>query len=171
MPITLYKNPNGTVAPMLAPTQQQFEDCCCEPCGPCAGPLPAASVTLAGELENEWEAECWNLAGTYPFHYFHPEECWWSWCIPYSWAGYPGIAYLVVWYDDRSPPYSTGWNAYIAFLMLWDEGCIPEWAGGSGAFDGMRLPITCVDGRLTGEFTLGHNHEHRRSHTSSIRST
>jgi len=82
--IELYRNPDDSVGGldagkvMVAPTQEAFEDCCCEDFGECCGPSPGgyvqddAIVSIDGECGNlgeeqteECAACCQGAGGTY----------------------------------------------------------------------------------------------------------
>lgn len=85
MAIELYRNPDGSVGGldagkvMVAPTQEEFEDCCCEaivPCADCCGEYvqDSAVVTVTGTCAGFSECEehpgwyiCHCAAGTYTF--------------------------------------------------------------------------------------------------------
>ena len=60
MPIVIYRNPDGSVGGldagkvMVAPTQEEFEDCCCgEPCTDCTGEQPVPVVSVVGICEEQ----------------------------------------------------------------------------------------------------------------------
>ena len=88
MATELYLNPDNTVGGldsgqvMVAPTQEEFEDCCCEgePCSDCLETeQPNAVATVDGP--GKCDAECLEMEGTYVAHAsgLASDYCWWTW--------------------------------------------------------------------------------------------
>jgi len=93
MATNLYINPDNTIGGlesgkvMVAPTQEEFEDCCCEsvPCTDCTGAQPAADVVISGSCGGEWY--CSDADGAYQFYGFSPYSggfCSWRWDLDFE---------------------------------------------------------------------------------------
>ena len=101
MAIELYHNPDGSVGGldagevMVAPTQEEFEECCCAsevPCTDCAGIQPSAIATVTGTCAQSVKD---YFSGTYLF------DASYNWGAGCTWrfrkTGYPtGYGYLYV---------------------------------------------------------------------------
>lgn len=90
----LYMNPDGTVGvdssgnPMAAPTQEEFEDCCCGRCQWCATTPRTLTLTIANWNSNSngpvcvngMEVSGWNadLNGVHVLNYDGGTSCSWS---------------------------------------------------------------------------------------------
>ena len=107
MAIELYRNPDGSVGGldagkvMVAPTQEEFDECCCGPCVFCAdpnggGPNPQPSLVIS--IDGGENANCLAGAVTYPWYRWddspwHP-SCEWAWLRSYS--EYIEITYCIL---------------------------------------------------------------------------
>ena len=88
MAIELYRNPDGSVGGldagkvMVAPTQEEFEACCCKPCTDCGG-MPGVNLqpNLVASVGGACDPNCLDFNGEYSHIYYSEpvdgSECCW----------------------------------------------------------------------------------------------
>jgi len=109
------------------------------PCESCENAEPGATATVTGSCSGE---HCQGAAGTYNFYYFSK------------------VAGKCVWLVRQPdfPDYVGTWEMYIRYNKntgVWD---VCNYDGSGGGFCGFRNTdaegISCVEGTLSGSFTL-----------------
>ena len=146
MATNLYINPDNTIGGlesgkvMVAPTQEEFEECCCEPCEPCddAKGETTAVVTIIGTCDQT----CKDLAGSYVWGawWVYPPGCYWRWE-----RNRPGVSW------DRVTLYASNPFSGSGYWLATVHGDI----GGAG-FEGVpfNVVLECVGGKLVGSFDV-----------------
>jgi len=132
---------------MVAPTQEEFEDCCCEgePCSDCAddsehtNPQPSTVVTVNGDcternkkVEGEWSWNEYILVGE--------NRCYWTWNRPEKMGSW-GLHIVECVASGR----------WYAFMWEWESGDAPVYYGGNVAPD--CFPFETVWKEITGLVT------------------
>ena len=165
MATNLYINPDNTIGGlesgkvMVAPTQEEFEECCCVvPCVDCGGVTVQPSL-VGSVVDDACDALCLNAAGTIPFDEFvsdGPEDpgnsdCTWYWFLIDGDGGAGTKFYAHAIRRDTID------GKFWAYARFFGDDYVIDWgdAGTDGAKDVTAL-VTCdpVTGFLAGAYSL-----------------